>query len=160
MSHQKGRDKQTTTVSNQVRRRSNTPVPMLDISPILILVVIVMLIIASVTMPPRKSCGLIAGAKYRVKCTFESLNGQRFEEGEILIFKRERRHVPDEPCPGSEYVPEHDYWVFGVPGTKREKHISGYDEEKSRENARWANPDDWIGYFDKVSEPTEVQEEA
>ena len=136
-----------------VGRRIHTPVPMQDFVPILILLALVMLVISSVTMPSKKSCGLKAGAKYRVKRPFVSPNGQRFEEGEVLVFKRERRYLPGEPCPASECVPEHDYWVFGIPGTKDEKAISGYDETTARESPRWADPDKWIRYFDEVSDP-------
>jgi hypothetical protein len=72
--------------------------------------------------------GLRVDEKYRVKRTFESLH--RFEEGELLIFKGERRFVDPDPCPATVYVPEHEYWIFEVPDTRDEKRLSAFDYEK------------------------------
>ena len=111
------------------------------------------------TMPPRKSCGLVPGAKYRVQCTFESFNCQRFEEGEILIFEREGRYLPD--YEGHDSHPEHDFWIFRVPGTQTEKHIYDYNETDKpgwELSTHWGDPKNWVGYFEQVSVGT--QEEA
>jgi hypothetical protein len=109
-------------------------------------ILLVAAIVWSIWGPPRESCGLRKNAGYRVVKSFAS-GKDEFREGEIVIFKRERRIRPwlsDEPMLGGDPDrPEQDLYDFVEVESNTSKTISSENFPTIKQ---------WIQFLEEVHE--------
>jgi hypothetical protein len=110
-----------------------------------LIVLYVGLVVWSAFGPPRESCGLRKGARYRVERAFVS-GACEFREGEVVIFKRERRYRPwlsDNPMLEDPYGPERDLYDFVGVESNTSKAISSEHLPTIQE---------WVPFLEEVQE--------
>jgi hypothetical protein len=101
-----------------------------------------LLVWASIFSSPRSSCGLLNGTRYRVVKAF--IAGENtFREGEVLIFKRERRYVPwpPDPTPACDTTPEQDLYDFVEVESKKTKSVSSLD---------FPSCEQWVRFLEEI----------
>jgi hypothetical protein len=102
-------------------------------------------ILWSVYGPPKERCGLRKGARYRVERSFTSGNSE-FREGEIVIFKLQRRNCPwfaANPHTEDPDGPEEDLYHFVEAGSKKPKTIS---------SEMYPTVNEWLQFLEEVRE--------
>jgi len=116
---------------------------MLTLLAVVCLIILLVTLIWSVFGPPNESCGLRKGARYRVVRSFSSRDCE-FREGEVVIFKRERRYrpwvVPD-PWHEDPESPERDLYHFLEVETYRPRTIS---------SANFPTIKEWVPFLDEL----------
>jgi hypothetical protein len=112
--------------------------------PTTVTIVVIVLTLWSVYGPPRERCGLRKGARYRVEASFAA-GPDQFREGEILIFKLERRNRPWMGDPRTEDTdePERDLYHFVEVASNTHKTIS---------SEHFSTVEEWIKFLKEVHE--------